>query len=104
MPADAIDRINLLAWARPAGMQFTNMRNDTYNKEIDSDDDSNDDDSDNDSEDESSAGNDDNYDDFIAGVKTHNLDPPHPPDADVDETHHNQDGDKDEDDGEVPQT
>jgi hypothetical protein len=90
MPPDVIDRINLLTRARPAGMQFlTNMRNDTYDKEIDSDDESDDDNSDYESDNESSAGDDDNYDDFIAGVETHNSDPPDPPDANADETHQN---------------
>jgi hypothetical protein len=86
MPADVIDRINHLARARPPGLQFTNMRNDTY---TDTDDDSDDDDSDYDSDDESSDDDDDDYDDFIAGVEPHNSDPPDPPDANAEETNQN---------------
>jgi hypothetical protein len=91
MPADVIDRINLLARARPAGMQFTDMRNALYNDPVDtdSDDDSDDDDSDYDSDDESSTGDDDDYDEFIAGVEPHHSDPPDPPDDNTDDIHQN---------------
>jgi hypothetical protein len=95
MPADVIDRIDLLAKARPAGMHFTNMRNDISNDGDDSDKDSNND-SDYDSDDESSDGDDNNYDDFIAGVDIHNSDPPDPPNANADETHNNKDEDKED--------
>ena len=70
------------------------MRNEAYpdNDDYDSDEDS-DDDSDYGSDDDSSHGDDDNYDDFIAGVEQHNSDPPDPPDANINETPHEDDED-----------
>jgi hypothetical protein len=69
MPADVIERINVLAKASQVGMNFTNMCNEVYDDF--GDDDSTYDfneDSDYGSDDESSDGDDDDYDDFIAGV------------------------------------
>jgi hypothetical protein len=92
MPADVIERINVLGKASQVGLNFTNMRNEVYKHE-DYDDDF-DDDSDYDSNDESSNGDDDDYDDFIAGVDIqNNPDPPDPPDEDADETPNNEDND-----------
>jgi hypothetical protein len=106
MPADVIERINVLAKATQVGMNFTNMRNEVYDDF--GDDDYNydsDEDSDYDSDDESSDGDDDDYDDFIAGVDINNpLDPPDPPEANVDETQNNNNDDssvEDDDDTEV---
>jgi hypothetical protein len=93
MPADVIGRINTLAKANPAGMTFTNMRNEEYfdNAEYDSDVDS-DDDSDYDSDDASfSDDDDDDHEDFIPGVDNHHPAPPDPPDANVDENYNNND-------------
>jgi hypothetical protein len=71
MPADVIERINVLAKARPAGLTFTNMRNEVYDHDAESDSDSDsDDDSDYNSDNESSTGDDNDYDAFIAGVET----------------------------------
>jgi hypothetical protein len=90
MPVDVIERINVLGKASQVDLNFTNMRNEVYEHE-DYDDDS-DDDSDYDSGDESSNGDDDDYDDFIAGVDIqNNPDPPHPLDEDTDETPNNED-------------
>jgi hypothetical protein len=101
MPADVIDRVNTLAKACPAGLTFTNMRNEVYDEdaESDSDKDSNDD-SDYDSQADSSTNDDDDYNDSIAGVDmpTNNSDPPDPPDANANETHNNEDTDDDGDD------
>ena len=72
MPADVIERINVLARARPAGLNFTNMRNEEYAEEGYGSEDSggdSDDDSEYNSDDESSEGDDDDDDDdFIPGV------------------------------------
>ena len=62
MPAEVIERINVLARANPAGMNFTNMRDAIYIEGDDnngSDEDSDSDDSDYDSDDESLVGSDD---------------------------------------------
>jgi hypothetical protein len=88
MPADISERINVLAKASLAGMNFTNMRNEEYDDHDDEsvgDDDSDADDSDYD--DDSSDGDDDDYDDFIAGVNGDNVapDPPSPDDKDDDD-------------------
>jgi hypothetical protein len=97
MPADVIERVNVLAKASPVGMNFTNMRNEEYDDHDDEsagDDDSDADDSDYDADDDSSDGDDDDYDDFIAGV---NGDQSVEDDGeDVDETFNN-DENKDDD-------
>jgi hypothetical protein len=77
MPYDVIERINILAKAIQAGMNFTNMRNELYDDNEDDDSDS-DADSDTDSDynsDNTSSDNDadDDYDDFISGVDTDNT-------------------------------
>jgi hypothetical protein len=101
MPADVIDRIHALAKASPAGMSFTNMRNETY-ADIGVDDygTESDDDSDYDSDDESSTGDDDDYDHFIAGVDNNLPNPPDPdpPDVNADEIINNSDDDDSEED------
>jgi hypothetical protein len=102
MPADVIDRVNTLAKACPAGLTFTNMRNEDYDEDAESDSGSDsDDDSDYDSQADSSTNDDDDYNDFIAGVdmpSTNTSDPPDPPDANANETHNNEDTDDDGDD------
>jgi hypothetical protein len=100
MPANVIEPVNVLAKARQVGMTFTNMRDEVFADNADSDSDSDsDDDSDYNSDDDSSAGDDDDYDDFIAGVEMpNNSDPPDPPNANVDETHNNEDTEADGDD------
>jgi hypothetical protein len=95
MPADVIDRIHVLAKASPAGMHFTNVRNETYDND-DNDDNESDDDSTYDSDDESSTGHDDDYDTFIAGVDNNLPDPLDPPDVYADETINNHDGEDDD--------
>jgi hypothetical protein len=76
MPSDVIERINILAKASQAGMNFTNMRNELYDEKVDDDSDT---DSDTDSEyysDDASSDNEDDADDdyvyFIAGVDADN--------------------------------
>jgi hypothetical protein len=86
VPADVIERINVLAKASQTGMNFTNMWNEVYDEDEDDDSDG---DSYEDSDDESSIGEDDDYDDFIAGVDIDNSDPPDPPDENAEETHNN---------------
>jgi hypothetical protein len=99
MPSDVIERIHVLAKASQVGMNFTNMRNEIYDDFNDNDSDyDSDEDSDYDSDDESSAGDDDDYDDFIEGVDIDNPpDPPDPPTANVDETQQHQTDDDDDD-------
>jgi hypothetical protein len=101
MPADFIERINVLAKASQVGMNFSNMRNEAYEEDEygDTDEDS-DDESDYDSDDESSDRDDDDYDDFIAGVDMHNSDPP---DYNADENHHNEESDEDQADDDETQ-
>ena len=102
MPAEVIERINVLAKTGQVGMNFTNMRNEEYDDGLDDasegDDDSDSDDSDYDDEDDdSSDGDDDDYDDFIAGVNGNNvapLDPPTDDDQDQDEEQSVEDGDE----------
>jgi hypothetical protein len=91
MPADVIARIATLAKNNPVGVNFTNMRNEPYedNADTDSDDDSDDDDSDYDSDDDDSAGDDDDYNDFIAGVDRQDN-------ANADENPHNNDDDEED--------
>jgi hypothetical protein len=74
MPADVIGRIDVLAKARQAGMHFTNMQNEAYDEDDDDDlDEDSNDNSDYGPDGKSSAGDDDDYDDFIAGVDMHNC-------------------------------
>ena len=95
MPHDIIERIHTLARANQAGMNFTNMRNEIYaDFEYDDPDIS-------DSDDSSSARDDDDYDNFIAGVDIHNnTNPTDPPAAlNIDANQHNpinNDGDDDD--------
>ncbi len=98
MPQDVIERITVLARNNPAGMRFTNMRNEPV---YDIDDDS-DDDSDYDPDEEED--DDDDYDDFIAGVEVPHVYPPDPPDENESDDEHqpNQDDDDDEDEDDVP--
>ena len=87
MPADVIERINVLAKTGQIGMNFTNMRNEEYDDDDDDsegDDNSDSDDSDYDDED-SSDDDDDDYDDFIAGVNGNNLAPDPPTNVDDDD-------------------
>jgi hypothetical protein len=88
MPADVIERINVLARANPAGMNFTNMRDEVYIEGHDdngSDEDSNSDDSDYDSDNGSLVASDDDYDDSIADADPPNKDvvAPDPPTATI---------------------
>jgi hypothetical protein len=100
MPNDAIARVTTLAKNSPVGLHFTNMRNEEYADDEDSDSDADsDDDSNYDSDDDSSDDDDDDYDNFIEGVNRHNVNPPDPPDANVDENNNDEDED-DEDDEE----
>jgi hypothetical protein len=78
MPSDVIEMINILAKARQAGMNFTNMRNELYddneydNSDSDGDSDTNSEyNSEYASSDKEDDANDD-YDDFISGVDTEN--------------------------------
>jgi hypothetical protein len=92
MPANVIERIHVLARVSPAGMHFTNMWNKAYagDNAAGPGGESNDD-SDSDSDDESSTGDDDHYDNFIAGVDMHDNsdDPPDPPDTNADDITNN---------------
>jgi hypothetical protein len=102
MPADVIERVAALAQHSPVSLNFTNMRNEEYkeNDDSDSDDDSADD-SDYESEDDSDR-DDDDYDDFIAGVDRHNADPPDPPGTNADINPNNEDDSgKDDDDADA---
>ena len=91
MPAEVIERINLLAKNGPVGINFTNRRNEEYADDDDDDapsegdKDSDDDDPDYDDDDDSSDGNDNHYDDFIAGVNENNL-APDPPSEEEDQS------------------
>jgi hypothetical protein len=91
MPSDVIERIKVLAKASQAGMNFTNMRNELYYDNEDSDSDSdadsytdseyNSDDASSDDEDDA----DDDYDDFISGVDTDNPGNSNPDTEEADE-------------------
>jgi hypothetical protein len=76
MPSDVIEKINILAKASQAEMNFTNTRNELYDDEEDSESDA-DSDTDsyynsNDASSDDDDGADNDYDDFIAGVDTDN--------------------------------
>jgi hypothetical protein len=96
MPSDVIERINILAKASQAGMNFTNMRNELYDDSEDDESDSDadlDTDSDYNSEDASSDDDaDDDYDDFIAGVDTDKAGNSNPDTEEADENNNNNDG------------
>jgi hypothetical protein len=96
MPSDVIKRINILAKASQAGMNFTNMRNELYDDNEDDESDSDadlDTDSDYNSDDASSEDDADNdYDDFIAGVDTGNTGNSNPDTEEADENNNKNDG------------
>jgi hypothetical protein len=98
MPQDVIERITVLARTNPAGMRFTNMRNEpVYDF-----DDGSDDDSDYDPDEEED--DDDDYDNFIAGVEVPHAYPPDPPDENESDDEHqpNQQDDDEEKEDNVP--
>ncbi len=102
MPSDMIARVTALAKTNPIGMNFTNMRNeDVYDDDASNSDDDSDDDSDYDSDDEESVGDDDDYDNFIAGVDEDSANLPDPPDENTDENHQNANDEDDEDNDQV---
>jgi hypothetical protein len=63
IPADVIERVATLAKNSPIGLNFTNMRNEAYGDNDDSDSDDDSEDSDYESDDESNR-DDDDYDNF----------------------------------------
>ena len=106
MPAEVIERLNTLAKNGPAGMHFTNARNEEYvddDDASDSDDDSDDDDSDYDEADDSSDGDDDDYDNFIAGVNGGNNLPPDPP-SEEDQNNGDYDSEEEIDDEDIDES
>jgi hypothetical protein len=93
IPSDGIERIDILAKASQAGMNFTNMRNELYDDNEDSDSDAEyDTDSDYNSDDASSDdeyGADNDYDNLIAGGGMDNPDNPDNSDPDVEDADEN---------------
>jgi hypothetical protein len=87
----------LFLLAKPAGINFTNMRNEAvYDVDDDPDSDDDSDDSDYESDDDPSDSEDDDSDDLIEGVNMRNEDQPDPPDGNVDENQQTDDEEEDE--------
>ena len=96
MPNDVPARIHRLPKSSHVGMNFTNILNEEYDDNGHDDGSESDEDSDYDSDDDSTNGDDDDYDNYIAGVDTNDTDPSDPPavhgDANNNNNNENNDG------------